>query len=76
MQIDPTRLTFRDVSLKGVNCFPVTSWPRVIRLIASGRLPAQRIVTGQVDLASAIEHGFDALLDPDSDHIKILVTPE
>jgi (R,R)-butanediol dehydrogenase / meso-butanediol dehydrogenase / diacetyl reductase len=75
VQIDPTRLTFRDVSLKGVNCFPVTSWPRVIRLIASGRLPVQRIVTGQVDLASAVEDGFDALLDPGSEHIKILVTP-
>jgi (R,R)-butanediol dehydrogenase/meso-butanediol dehydrogenase/diacetyl reductase len=73
VQIDPTRLTFRDVSLKGVNCFPVTSWPRVIRLIASGRLPAQRIVTGHVGLVSAIDHGFDALLDPESEHIKILV---
>ena len=76
VQIDPTRLTLRDVSLKGVNCFPVTSWPRVIRLIASGRLPAERIVTGQVKLASAIEDGFHALLDPNSDHIKILVAAE
>ena len=74
VQIDPTRLTLRDVSLTGVNCFPVTSWPRVIRLIASGRLPAERIVTGQVGLESAIEDGFDALLDPESDHIKVLVT--
>jgi (R,R)-butanediol dehydrogenase / meso-butanediol dehydrogenase / diacetyl reductase len=76
VQIDPTRLTLRDVSLKGVNCFPVTSWPRVIRLIASGRLPAERIVTGQVKLASAIEDGFHALLDPNSDHIKILVAAQ
>ncbi len=73
VQLDPTRLTLRDVSLKGVNCFPVTSWPRVIGLIASGRLPAQRVVTGQVPLTSAIEDGFHALLDPDSDHIKVLV---
>ena len=73
VQLDPTRLTLRDVSLKGVNCFPVTSWPRVIRLIASGRLPAERVVTGEVPLTRAIEDGFHALLDPDSDHIKILV---
>jgi (R,R)-butanediol dehydrogenase / meso-butanediol dehydrogenase / diacetyl reductase len=73
VQLDPTRLTLRDVSLKGVNCFPVTSWPRVIRLIASGRLPAERVVTGQVPLTSAIEEGFHALLDPDSEHIKVLV---
>jgi (R,R)-butanediol dehydrogenase / meso-butanediol dehydrogenase / diacetyl reductase len=73
VELDPLRLTLRDVSLKGVNCFPVMSWPRVIRLIASGRLPAERIVTGQVPLTNAIEDGFHALLDPDSDHIKILV---
>jgi (R,R)-butanediol dehydrogenase/meso-butanediol dehydrogenase/diacetyl reductase len=73
VELDPTRLTLRDVSLKGVNCFPVMSWPRVIRLIASGRLPAERVVTGEVPLTRAIEDGFHALLDPDSDHIKILV---
>lgn len=76
VQIDPTRLTLRDVSLKGVNCFPVTCWPRVIRLIASGRLPAERVVTGRVRLEAAIEEGFHALLDPESDHIKVLVAPE
>jgi (R,R)-butanediol dehydrogenase / meso-butanediol dehydrogenase / diacetyl reductase len=76
VEIDPTRLTLRDVSLKGVNCFPVTSWPRVIRLIASGRLPAERIVTGEVPLAEAIEGGFHQLLDPASDHIKVLVAAD
>jgi (R,R)-butanediol dehydrogenase/meso-butanediol dehydrogenase/diacetyl reductase len=45
----------------------------VIRLIASGRLPAEQVVTGEVRLTRAIEDGFHALLDPDSDHIKILV---
>jgi (R,R)-butanediol dehydrogenase / meso-butanediol dehydrogenase / diacetyl reductase len=73
VQLDPTRLTLRDVALKGVNCFPVTSWPRIIRLIASGRLPAERVVTGQVPLASAVEEGFHALLEPESDDIKVLV---
>lgn len=75
VELDPTRLTLRDVSLKGVNCFPVASWPRVIRLIASGRLPAERIVTGEVPLADAIEAGFHQLLNPAGDHIKVLVAP-
>jgi (R,R)-butanediol dehydrogenase/meso-butanediol dehydrogenase/diacetyl reductase len=73
VELDPTRLTLRDVTLKGVNCFPVTSWPRVIRLISSGRLPVERVVTAEVPLAGSIEHGFHALLDADSAHIKILV---
>jgi (R,R)-butanediol dehydrogenase/meso-butanediol dehydrogenase/diacetyl reductase len=72
-RIDPLQLTLRDVSIKGVNCFPVTSWRRVIRLIASGRLPAERVITGRVPLDDAVDCGFQALLDPSSDHIKILV---
>jgi (R,R)-butanediol dehydrogenase / meso-butanediol dehydrogenase / diacetyl reductase len=71
--IDPLRLTFRDVSLKGVNCFPITSWPRVIALIASGQLPAERVITGQVPLSQAIDEGFNVLLDPNGDQIKILI---
>ncbi len=70
--IDPMRLTLRDVSLKGVNCFPVSSWPRVIALIASGKLPAERVITGQVPLADSID-GFGALLDPAGDQIKLLI---
>jgi (R,R)-butanediol dehydrogenase/meso-butanediol dehydrogenase/diacetyl reductase len=73
VEIDPQRLTQRDVTLKGVVCFPVTSWPRVIRLIASGRLPAERIVTGEVALDHAIKEGFEALLDPQGTHVKVLV---
>jgi (R,R)-butanediol dehydrogenase / meso-butanediol dehydrogenase / diacetyl reductase len=70
--IDPMRLTLRDVSLKGVNCFPISSWPRVIALIASGKLPAERVITGQVSLDDSID-GFGSLLDPTGDQIKILI---
>jgi (R,R)-butanediol dehydrogenase/meso-butanediol dehydrogenase/diacetyl reductase len=73
VQIDPQRLTLRDVTIKGVVCFPVTSWPRVIQLIASGRLPAERVITGEVALGRAIEDGFEALLDPQGSHVKVLV---
>jgi (R,R)-butanediol dehydrogenase / meso-butanediol dehydrogenase / diacetyl reductase len=72
-RIDPMRLTLRDVSLKGVNCFPVNSWPRVIALIASGKLPAERVITGQVSLDDAVDGGFGVLLDPAGDQIKILI---
>jgi len=65
--------TLRDVTLKGMYCYAVTSWPRVIRLMASGRLAAERIVTGQILLDDISEQGFKALLDPDGNHVKILV---
>ena len=71
--IDPRRLTLRDVAIRGCNCFPVDSWPRVIRLIASGRLPVERIVTGEVALDDVVDGGFGALMAPGSPHVKILV---
>jgi (R,R)-butanediol dehydrogenase/meso-butanediol dehydrogenase/diacetyl reductase len=71
--VDMRSVTLRDLTIRGANCFPVDSWPRVIDLIASGRLPAERIITGSVGIEDAISRGFDALLDPDGDQIKILV---
>jgi (R,R)-butanediol dehydrogenase / meso-butanediol dehydrogenase / diacetyl reductase len=71
--VDMRAITQRDLTLRGANCFPVDSWPRVIDLIASGRLPAERIVTGTVPIEDAIDRGFGALLDPDGDQIKILL---
>jgi (R,R)-butanediol dehydrogenase/meso-butanediol dehydrogenase/diacetyl reductase len=73
--IDLFRLTTKDLTLRGANCFPVASWPRVIRLIASGAMPVERVVTGRVALADAVEGGFDALADPSTDHVKIILEP-
>jgi len=75
VELDPRQLTLNDITLRGVNCFPVDSWPRVIELVASGALPVERVVTGVVALGEAVEEGFDALLDPAGDQVKILVDP-
>jgi (R,R)-butanediol dehydrogenase/meso-butanediol dehydrogenase/diacetyl reductase len=71
--VDLFRLTTRDLTIRGANCFPVTSWPRVIALIASGMMPVERVVTGHVPLADGVRGGFDALASPETDHIKVLI---
>jgi (R,R)-butanediol dehydrogenase/meso-butanediol dehydrogenase/diacetyl reductase len=48
-------------------------WPRVMRLIASGQIPARSVVTKTVTLDTAIKDGFDALLDPAGTQLKILI---
>lgn len=74
MSIHTSRqLTMRDVTYKGVYCYPVRSWPEVIELIASGSIPARRIVTSTVDLEDTAQ-AFHALADPDGDDVKILVS--
>ena len=73
VQVDADRLVMRDITFRGVYCYPVTSWPRVIRMIASGRLPVERIVTGRIELDELVAGGFEALLDPDGSQVKVLV---
>ena len=42
-------------------------------MIASGRLPVERIVTGRIELDELVAGGFEALLDPDGSQVKVLV---
>jgi (R,R)-butanediol dehydrogenase / meso-butanediol dehydrogenase / diacetyl reductase len=73
--VDIRAVTLRDLTIRGANCFPVDSWPRVIELIASGRLPAERVVTAEVPLRAGVQDGFESLLAADSDHVKIVLDP-
>jgi (R,R)-butanediol dehydrogenase/meso-butanediol dehydrogenase/diacetyl reductase len=66
-------LTRRDVTLRGVFCYPFTSWPRVIGLIGSGQLPAEQVLTGTVPLDDLVTGGFGALTAPGSDQVKITI---
>jgi (R,R)-butanediol dehydrogenase/meso-butanediol dehydrogenase/diacetyl reductase len=70
--VDLRGVTLRDITVRGANCFPVDSWPRVIRLIASGALPVERTLTGEVPLADGLE-AFEGLLDPQGDQVKIVL---
>lgn len=66
-------VTFKDIDIRGSWAYPTHYWPRVARLIASGQIPALRIVTKFVSLAEAVTEGFDQLLDPAGKHLKILI---
>ena len=70
---DPMNLSNRDLTLIGTWCYPVTDWPRIIALVASGRFPVEKAVSDVVPVADIVERGFDRLLDPSGDAQKILV---
>jgi (R,R)-butanediol dehydrogenase / meso-butanediol dehydrogenase / diacetyl reductase len=72
-ELDARDLTLRDLTLRGANCFPVDSWPRVIDLIASGRMPVEKVVTATTDLDSAIDRGYAPLMDPNAGQVKVLI---
>lgn len=73
--LDMRDILFRDLTLKGAIAYKTAIWPRVIDLIASGRVPAEKLVTDVVDLGHVVADGFERLCAPDSDAIKILVRP-
>lgn len=66
-------ITFKDVDIRGSWAYPTHYWPRVARLIASGQIPASKVITKSVSLNEAIVEGFDQLLDPAGKHLKILI---
>ena len=48
----------------------------VIEMLADGRLDPDPFITGRIGLDEIVADGFDRLIDPDSDHVKILVKPD
>ena len=71
--IEPMTLSEHDITLAGTWCYPVADWPRIIGLISSGRYPVERVVTAQIGMDDVVLAGFETLLDPSGDQVKILV---
>lgn len=74
--VDWFQVTFKDITIRGSWCYPTYYWPRVMRLIASGAIPARKAVTKRIKLGQAVEEGFKALLDPAGRELKILIDLE
>ncbi|MGH3395333.1 MAG: alcohol dehydrogenase catalytic domain-containing protein, partial [Streptosporangiaceae bacterium] len=55
-------LALKDLSLIGTWCYPVQDFPRIVGLVASGRLPAERVISSVVPLESAVSGGFEPLI--------------
>ena len=50
----------------------VTDWARIIDLIGRGGLPVEKVVTAEVSIEKIVE-GFDTLLSPTGDQVKMLI---
>jgi (R,R)-butanediol dehydrogenase / meso-butanediol dehydrogenase / diacetyl reductase len=72
--LDAMALSEKDLTLYGSWCWNMTDWPRIIRLVATGQYPVSKAVTAQIPLADVVPKGFDTLIDPQSDQLKILVS--
>jgi (R,R)-butanediol dehydrogenase/meso-butanediol dehydrogenase/diacetyl reductase len=66
-------LALKDLTLIGTWCYPVQDFPRVVGLVASGRLPVERVVSSVVPLESAVTDGFERLITRGSGEVKVLI---
>jgi (R,R)-butanediol dehydrogenase/meso-butanediol dehydrogenase/diacetyl reductase len=71
--IDPMILSEHDISLIGTWCYPVTDWPRIIDLIGRVGLPVEKVVTKDIDIEDIVRDGFETLLSPTGDQVKVLI---
>lgn len=71
--IDAMLWALKDISVEATWCYPTYVWPRLAGLIAAGKLPIEKVITGRIDADDVVENGFEALLDPSGEHLKILV---
>jgi threonine dehydrogenase-like Zn-dependent dehydrogenase len=60
------------ITLRGSFIYPVDCWPRVIRMIESGRFPVEELITTTLPLESAVG-AFESLVDPQSADVKVVV---
>ncbi|HET7399081.1 MAG TPA: alcohol dehydrogenase catalytic domain-containing protein [Intrasporangium sp.] len=71
--LDAMALSEKDLTLYGSWCWWMTDWPRIIRMVASGQYPVGKAVTSQIPLDDVVTQGFDTLIDPQGDQLKVLV---
>ena len=70
--IDAFDVALREITIAGTWCYPVRDWPRIISLLASGRVQGLAAVTATLPIESTVE-GFERLIDPAGGDAKILI---
>ncbi len=71
--IDAMQWAMKDITFEGCWCFRVQMWPRIISMIEAGTFPVDKVVTAEIAAEDVVAKGFERLLDPRGQDLKILV---
>lgn len=69
----PNMLVLAEREIKGILAYR-DIFPAVIKLISSGQIPAEKLITKKIKLDDLVEEGFEALVR-EKNHVKILIQP-
>ena len=72
--VDPMKWALKDITIEATWCYPTSSWSRIASMIESGVFPVEKVVTAQIAMDDIVSKGFDALLDPTGNEMKVLVS--
>lgn len=72
-QVTPMVWSERDLTIVGTWCYRVYDWPRIIAMVSGGRFPVEQVVSSRIRVEDVVTRGFEALIDPTSSALKILV---
>lgn len=68
--------SFRETEMKGVWVYAREVFRQAVELIERREVDVGQIISDKIGLSEIVEKGFDALLKPGKNHIKILVDPQ
>ena len=72
--VDAMLWALKDITVEATWCYPTQIWPRIARMIEAGTFPVEKVITARIGAEDVVEKGFEALLDPAGEQLKILVT--
>jgi (R,R)-butanediol dehydrogenase/meso-butanediol dehydrogenase/diacetyl reductase len=73
--INPNSFSFTEVKLMGGICYTHEDFVDVLKVLASGKIRAEDMITSVVPLEKAVQGGFLELINNKAEHVKILIQP-
>ena len=74
LSLPATSIVFKEAELVGALTYRRAEFAEAIELLATGEVPADRLITGVVGLDGA-EDAFQALTAPGNTQVKVLLRP-
>lgn len=74
VSVNALQLLAHEKAIVGSSAY-VDEFPEAIALLATNGVHVEPLITGRVAVDRSVEDGLEALLQPETPHVKILVTP-